>query len=121
VSHRLKAVAVPAAAIAAWAWLCWVNLNTVEVQPAAGSLLVLAMLFGAITPKASWAWALFFAAAIPLSIAWAGAVHYPMAYPAPRLYETAIALVPAGIGAAVGAGLGLVLRQQRPGDGARQG
>ena len=84
----------------------WLNFHAGDdVQPVAAALLLLGVGFGLDRPRRAWLPALVLFAAVPASQAWANAAgHHPGYEPGP-LYETAIALGPALLGASAGAGL----------------
>jgi hypothetical protein len=93
----------------------WLNLHTTDdVQPVAAALLVFGFGFGLHRPGRAWLYALVLFAAVPLSAVWAHVVSYHpgVVRPAP-LYETAVALVPALLGAYAGAAVGWGLRRPR--------
>jgi hypothetical protein len=106
---RLALLALGAIAIG------WLNFHaTDDVQPVAAALLVFGFGFGAHRPGAAWLAALLLFAAVPVSQAWANAAGYhPGVAAAPPLYETAIALIPALLGAYTGAAVGWGVRQAR--------
>jgi hypothetical protein len=107
--------AVPwAALVAAAVVIGWLNFHaTDDVQPVAGALIVAAFGFAVYRPRLAWLFALLLWLAIPASGAYADAVNYHPGLVKPHpLYETLVALVPAGLGAAAGAGVGLLARAQ---------
>ncbi|TMF86837.1 MAG: hypothetical protein E6I08_11420 [Chloroflexi bacterium] len=79
---------------------------TDDVQPVAAGLLVAAFGYGFWRPRQAWLFALLLFAAIPISSAWSGNAGHP-------LYETLIALIPAGLGAAAGYGVRTILVASR--------
>jgi hypothetical protein len=86
----------------------WLNLHTTDdVQPVAAALLVFGFGFGLHRPGRAWLYALALFAAVPLSGAWADAAssYTGLAKPAP-LFESAVALIPAVLGACTGAAVG---------------
>jgi hypothetical protein len=103
---------VPWVVLAASATLVgWMNFHAGDdVQPVAAALLVAGFAFGAYRPRRAWLYVLLLFAAVPLSGAYADAVNYHLGQvkPAP-LYESIIALAFPVVGAALGAGLRLVL------------
>jgi len=79
---------------------------TDDVQPVVGGLLLAAFGYGFWRPLQAWLFALLLFAAIPISSAWFGNYGHP-------LYETLIALIPAGLGAAAGYGVRTILVASR--------
>lgn len=102
--------------MAALPWLLLVPIDTLlaignvkatdDVQPVAAGLLVAAFGYGFFKPGLAWLFALMLFAAIPISSAWSGNDGHP-------LYETLIALIPAGLGAAAGYGVRTILVASR--------
>lgn len=90
----------------------WLNFHASDdVQPVAAALLVFGFGFGLHRPGRAWLYALVLFAAVPLSGVWADAVSYHpgVGKPAP-LYESAVALIPALLGAYAGAAVGWAAR-----------
>jgi hypothetical protein len=85
----------------------WLNFHASDdVQPVAAALLLSGGAFGLHRPGRAWLFAALLFLAVPLSGAWADAVSY---HPGPLrphpLYESAVALIPALLGAYTGAGI----------------
>ena len=84
----------------------WLNFHASDdVQPVAAALLVFGFGFGLHRPGRAWLFAMLLFAAVPFSGVWADAAGYHpgVLKPAP-LYESAVALSPALLGAYAGAG-----------------
>ena len=79
---------------------------TDDVQPVAAGLLIAAFGYAFYRPRWSWLFALLLFASIPVSSALADGGHHP-------LYETLVALIPAGVGAAAGYGVKTILVASR--------
>jgi len=84
-----------------------VDLNAREVQPAVLCILVFTGLMGILWPKGAWLWGALIGGGIPLLHGLALAVGYRPPYPVqPNVFATFLALIPAFLGACVGAGVG---------------
>jgi hypothetical protein len=97
------------------AFVGWLNYQaTDDVQAVAAVLLLSAFGFSYWRPRWAWLFVLVLWLAIPLSsiVADANSFHPGLVHPHP-LYETLIALVPAAIGALLGAGARWTLGQAR--------
>lgn len=89
----------------------WMNFHAgADVQAVAAALLLAGFAFGAHGPRRAWLYVLLLFAAVPLSGAYVGAVNYHpgTVKPAP-LYESIVALTFPMVGAALGAGMRLLI------------
>jgi hypothetical protein len=100
------------ALLAAALLVCWLDFHAGDdVQPVAGALLVLGFGFGWRRPRRAWLAALLLFLAVPLAeVARDALAYHPGAVKPAPVYESAIALVPALLGAYGGAGLRLLSR-----------
>jgi hypothetical protein len=99
------------ALLACAALVGWLNFHAADdVQPVAAVLLLAGFAFGAYRPGRAWVFVLLLFAAVPLSGAYADALNYHpgQVKPAP-LYESIIALIFPVVGAAVGAGMRMLM------------
>ncbi len=103
-----------ALAIAA-ALIGWMDFHVNDdVQPVAGALLVLGFGFGAYRPRRAWLFAVALFLAVPgAEVARDAFVRHPGAHEPSPVYESAIALIPALLGAYAGAGLRWLARAAR--------
>jgi hypothetical protein len=93
----------------------WLDFHaTDDVQPAAAALLVFGFGFGLHRPARAWLCALVLFAAVPVAEAWHAVARGPvLPWQVPSVYESAIALLPALLGAAAGAAVGWTVRRAR--------
>lgn len=102
-SHRLLPWGL---LVAADIVLGWLNFHASDdVQPVAAALILAGFGFGYYRPRQAWLFAGLLWLAIPVSGIYADAVNYhPVQVKPAPIYTTAVALVPALLGAYVGAG-----------------
>ena len=87
----------------------WVDFNNDEPQASLLVILVVTFLIGLILPRKAWLWAIIVALCLPGVYLFARSLGYqPASPPSPGWYASLLALIPAFIGAYVGA-LGRVI------------
>jgi hypothetical protein len=85
-----------------FAW--WVDTNNDEPQAAVLVILVVTFTVGFLIPHRAWLWAVIVGLCIPLGYLLAQSLGYlPLTLPEPAWYGSLIALIPAFIGAYIGA------------------
>ena len=90
-------------------WLAWL---TDEVVPAVAMVLLSTAVLGFLRPKLSPLTALVVGLCVPLFYVVSSAVGYPTRFPSePGPWASAVVLIPAAFGAAVGAGARLVANE----------
>lgn len=81
----------------------YLNLHNNEVQPAVLAILVFTALLSFLQPRRAWLWAILLGLSVMLSYFIAEAIGYHAPPPDPNIFATLIALIPACIGATLGA------------------
>jgi hypothetical protein len=82
----------------------WVDFNNDEPQAAVLVILVVTFLLGLMRPKLAWLWAISVALCLPAVYLVASSLGYrPVSPPSPGWYASLLALIPAFIGAYLGA------------------
>ena len=92
-------------AAAAGVFAGYVDLHNDEVQAAVLVIAVATFLLSLFRPRAAWMVALLVGAGVPAAHIWARATGFVVPYPVDSLWGTALAFVPAFLGACAGAGL----------------
>ena len=111
-------VIVVAAAVLIGVLAVWVDLHSLEVQPAIAILVAGGIVLGFAAPRYAWGIGVIIGGAIPVGHIVARIVNYPVPYPV-ELPFTFLALVPAVIGALTGAKIrptldGMMKREPKP-------
>jgi len=92
----------------------WVDFINNEPQPAVALLLLFTVLLGALKPRLAWLWALLCTAGLPLAyLLLSGLGLKPASWPAPGLYATLLAVIPAMLGALGGVLINYLIRGLR--------
>ncbi len=99
-----------------WVWFClvlallgallagWIDFNNDEPQAAVLVILVVTFILGFLLPGRAWLWAIIVALGLPTVYLLATAQGYrPTSPPSPAWYASLLALIPAFIGAYLGA------------------
>jgi hypothetical protein len=82
----------------------WVDFNNDEPQAAVLVILMVTFLLGLIQPRLAWLWAIIVALSLPAVYLVATNLSYqPVSPPSPGWYASLLALIPAFIGAYLGA------------------
>ena len=106
--HRAQIV-VPIA-ISLSAIVGWLDYHASEVQGTVLVLLVVTAVLAFAAPRLAWLTGLIMGLSVGGTYLVARALNIPPSYPVAAPWSTLIALVPAAIGAACGAGLGSMIR-----------
>ena len=92
----------------------FVDFINTEPQPAVALLLLFTVLLGALKPRLAWLWALLCTAGLPLAyLLLSGLGLKPASWPAPGLYATLLAVIPAMLGALGGVLINYLIRGLR--------
>jgi hypothetical protein len=107
----MKTIGVLSAAVVAGLISGWIAWGGDEVQPAVFFVFGFAAVFGYLTPRFAPATAILVGSGVPAVYALSALLGHPSPYgPEPNNWASIVAIIPAGFGAALGAGLRLILR-----------